>query len=136
MPQNDKVIFAIDFDGTIADNRYPEIGDPVPGAVETIKMLQRAGCHWILFTMRSGAFLERANAWCLSRGLYPWALNCNPEQHKWTNSRKVYAHYYIDDTAVGCPLRENPQRGGAPMVDWEGIRDLLPASVLIEKDSQ
>jgi len=136
MPQHDRVIIAIDFDGTLVDHRYPEIGDPVPGAVETVKMLQRAGCCWILLTMRSGAFLDKAHVWCTEHGLYPWALNHNPEQHSWTNSPKIYAHWYIDDAAIGCPLLANPRPGGRPMVDWEGIRDLLPASVLIEKDSQ
>jgi len=137
MPQHDRVIIAIDFDGTLVDNRYPEIGDPVPGAVETIRMLQRADCYWILLTMRSGSFLSDAYAWCVARGLYPWALNRNPEQHKWTSSPKVYAHWYIDDSAIGCPLLINPRPGGRPMVHWGGVRDLLPASCFMGgKDAQ
>jgi len=43
----------IDFDGTIVDHRFPEIGPPVPGAVEWMLRFQEAGAKLILFTMRS-----------------------------------------------------------------------------------
>ena len=43
----------IDFDGTIADHRFPEIGPPVPGALEWMAKFQEAGARLILFTMRS-----------------------------------------------------------------------------------
>ena len=30
---------AIDFDGTIVEERYPEIGEEIPFAIDTLKML-------------------------------------------------------------------------------------------------
>ena len=47
-------IIGIDFDGTIVEHKYPEIGNPVPGALETMKDLIQQGHKIILWTMRSG----------------------------------------------------------------------------------
>ena len=43
----------VDFDGTVVDHRYPEIGEPVPGAIKWLLRLQGCGARLILFTMRS-----------------------------------------------------------------------------------
>ena len=32
---------AVDFDGTIVEHRYPRIGEEIPFAVETLKLLQQ-----------------------------------------------------------------------------------------------
>ena len=34
------MIIAIDFDGTIVEHKYPEIGREIPFAIETLKRLQ------------------------------------------------------------------------------------------------
>ncbi len=44
---------AIDFDGTIVEHKFPEVGKPVPGAIEWMKKWQDAGAQLILWTMRS-----------------------------------------------------------------------------------
>lgn len=51
------------------------------------------------------------------------AINDNPEQLSWSLSRKVYAHLYIDDAALGCPLIA--VAGGRPYVDWVEVRKYL-----------
>ena len=33
------MIIAVDFDGTIVEHKYPEIGREIPFAIETLKML-------------------------------------------------------------------------------------------------
>jgi hypothetical protein len=129
-------IIAIDFDGTIADHRFPEIGKPVPGAFKWMKRLQAAGAKLILFTMRSdhrgepsaefpdvagGDYLTQAVEFCRKHGVEFWGINTNPEQQSWTRSPKAYAHTYVDDAAFGCPLKENPSAGGRPFVDWEAV---------------
>lgn len=115
------MIVAIDFDGTIAEHEFPEIGPEVPGAIDRLKSWQRQGHRLMLWTMRSGDTLEQAVQWCAERGLHFWAVNENPEQQDtgWSTSNKQYAHRYIDDAAVGCPLTENPY--GRPYVDWSKI---------------
>jgi hypothetical protein len=116
---------AIDFDGTIVDHRYPDIGSPVPGAIEWMKKFQEAGAQLILWTMRSGDRddgtdpLAEAVEYCRSNGVEFFGVNRNPTQAKWTRSPKAYAHCYIDDAAIECPLRDNPRMGGRPYVNWD-----------------
>ncbi len=134
------MILAIDFDGTIADHRFPDIGAPVPGAFRWLKRFQELGALLILFTMRSdgrsgigkqnGPVLTEAVEFCRANGVEFWAVNDNPEQAAWTGSRKVYAHAYIDDAAVGCPLRENPRLGGSPFVDWDKVGPAVEVLIL------
>jgi hydroxymethylpyrimidine pyrophosphatase-like HAD family hydrolase len=124
------MIIAVDFDGTIVEHEFPKIGPAVPGAFKSIKKLQESGHRLILWTMRSdgqecGDVLTQAVKFCEDNGIRFWAVNCNPEQHTWTTSNKSYAHLYIDDAALGCPLRENPRLGGRNYVDWDKVMELL-----------
>jgi ribonucleotide monophosphatase NagD (HAD superfamily) len=113
------MIVAIDFDGTIVTHEYPHIGTPVPGAIDAIKAMQAAGAKIILWTMRSGDTLSEALGYLESEGIDVWGANKNPEQD-WSTSPKAYAHRYIDDAAVGCPL-VRPNNGGRPFVDWYAL---------------
>ena len=118
------MFIAIDFDGTIVDHRFPEIGKPVPGAFEWMKKFKEAGADLILWTMRSdgqanGDVLTEAVKFCEDNGVVFDYINENPQN--WTTSPKAYAHFYIDDRAFGCPLRKNPRMGGQPMVDWSKV---------------
>lgn len=125
------MLIAVDFDGTIVDHRYPEIGRPVPGAFEWLQKFRENGATLILWTMRSGDTLAEAAEFLAKHGVGFEHLNDHPQD--WTDSRKVYAHVYIDDAAFGCPLRENPRMGGRPFVDWgrvgpEVLKMLAPAT--------
>lgn len=124
----DNLIIAVDFDGTIVTHEYPEIGKPVPGAIETLKELQARGDKLILWTMRSGETLDDAIRYCENNGIIFWGVNENPEQSKWTSSPKAYAHVYIDDAALNATLRDNP--GGRPFLDWFVVRHCLIAPSL------
>jgi len=126
------MIIAVDFDGTIVAHEFPAIGAESPGAFGWLKRWQRAGAKLILWTMRSdgrsddgkpqnGPVLTQAVEFCRANGLEFWAVNENPGQASWTNSPKAYAHLYVDDAALGVPLRENPKAGGRPMVDWSKV---------------
>lgn len=111
------MIIAVDFDGTIVEHDFPRIGPEVPGAFHWLRCLQDAGASLMLWTMRSGTYLDDAVSYCRARDLEFWAVNENPGQVTWTASRKQYAHLYIDDAALGCPLTY-PRVGAPPMVDW------------------
>ena len=65
------MIIAVDFDGTIVEHRYPEIGKEMPFAVATLCQLQRdmPGLHIVLWTVREGRLLQDAVEWCEKRGL-------------------------------------------------------------------
>lgn len=117
-------VVAVDFDGTCVDHRYPDIGGDVPGAVAALQAMIARDWKIILWTMRSGETLDAARQWFADHGIPLWGENRNPDQH-WSQSPKAYAHHYVDDAAVGCPLRENPRTGGRPYVDWDKVRDEL-----------
>lgn len=91
------MLLAVDFDGTIVENRYPEIGSPIPGAISTLLKLQKEGHRLILWTCREGQRLEEAVSFCRSKGIYFESCNENKFERI---GRKVYADYYIDDRNV------------------------------------
>lgn len=125
MPKAKVMKIAVDFDGTIVAHEFPEIGAPVPGALDTLRWLRENGHELYLWTMRSGETLQAAVDWLAGNGITFHAVNQNPTQHTWTASPKLYAQIYIDDAALGCPLRENPKMGGRPYVDWDAVRRIL-----------
>lgn len=126
------MIFAVDTDGTTHDHRYPDLGREVPDAARVLKRLVKAGHELILFTMRSGVFLDPIVAWYLNEHQIPLlGVNENPDQHTWTESPKVYAHRYIGDDALGCPLMQLAWMR-RPCVDWVAVEKLLEAQGFLE----
>lgn len=96
---------AVDFDGTIVEHRYPEIGKEIPFATDTLKMLIKENHQLILWSVREGKLLQDAVDWCHERGVDFWAVNKDyPEEDFGKNnhfSRKLKADYFIDDRMVG-----------------------------------
>ncbi|MCL2160308.1 MAG: HAD family hydrolase [Betaproteobacteria bacterium] len=115
---------AIDFDGTCVTHEYPEMGKDI-GAVPVLQWLVEQGHKLILFTMRSGVTLEDAIGWFKLNRIELYGIQKDPLQHSWTKSPKAYAHVYIDDAALGCPLMYNPEVSSRPYVHWPSIRDML-----------
>lgn len=97
------MIYAIDFDGTLCVDRYPEIGEPREEMISAVLDAQRAGDRFILWTCRVGERLEEAVNWSAAQGLTFDAVNDNlPDMialHG-KNCRKVFADGYIDDRNV------------------------------------
>ncbi len=126
-----EMIYAIDFDGTIVTHEFPQIGKPVPYALDHMRLLIKSGCQIILWTMRSGDLLDAAVQYLEDNGIELWGVNENPDQD-WSESPKAYAHRYIDDAAVGCPLIY-PDDGGRPYVDWP---KLFPGVDICDHDGE
>jgi hydroxymethylpyrimidine pyrophosphatase-like HAD family hydrolase len=106
MNLQDKLIIAVDFDGTIVEDAYPKIGKPRIFAFETLERLQSEGHRLILWTYRCGERLEEAVTFCKNNGIEFYAVNNSfPEEefdhHK---SRKIYADLFIDDRNIGGVL--------------------------------
>jgi len=98
------MILAIDFDGTISRGKYPAINGLQPYAKEVINRLFIDGHYLIINTCRSGDQLLEAINWMLQQGISFHRVNDNhPEQTAMynNNSRKIYAHIYIDDKNLG-----------------------------------
>ena len=95
---------AVDFDGTIVEDQYPDIGKEKRFAFMTLKALQKEGHQLILWTYRSGKFLEEAVAFCRQNGIEFYAVNRSyPEEEldETQMSRKIRADVFIDDRNIG-----------------------------------
>ena len=121
---------AVDFDGTCVTHDYPNVGKDI-GAIPVLQALDRNGHQLILNTMRSGKELEDAKDWFVFNSVWLYGANENPTQKRWTNSPKVYAHLYIDDAALGCPLKYDPNFHSRAYVDWKETASYLHARGLI-----
>jgi hypothetical protein len=97
------VKIAVDFDGTIVEHKYPEIGKEILFAFETLKQLINQKHQVILWTYRAGKELDEAVEFCRENGVEFFAVNKNyPEEHyDGSISRKIDADVYIDDRNIG-----------------------------------
>jgi hypothetical protein len=99
------MIIAVDFDGTIVTHKYPDIGEELPFAIETLKTLISEGHKIILWSVREGKLLDEAVNWCHKRGVDFYAINKDyPEEDISKNmyfSRKLKVDYFIDDRNIG-----------------------------------
>lgn len=112
------MIIAVDFDGTIVEHRYPEIGKEIPFAIATLKQLQAERHLLILWTVREGKLLDDAVDYCRKRGLEFYAVNANhPDEHipehPSSPCRKLKADLFIDDRNVG------------KLPDWGAIYEMV-----------
>ena len=117
----------LDFDGTVVKHAYPKVGDDI-GAVPVLKRLVRNGCHLVLNTMRSHNSagedtLQPALNWFEKQGVPLYGVNENPTQKEWTAPSKVYGDLYIDDGALGAPLKADGD--GLAYIDWNKVAVLL-----------
>ncbi len=98
-------IMAVDFDGTLVKDRFPEIGAEREKFCSFIRILQKMGVKSILWTSRTGSALREAIEWCEDHDLHFDAINENlPEVIELTggiDTRKVYADVYFDDRNRG-----------------------------------
>lgn len=121
---------AIDFDGTCVTHEFPKVGKEI-GAAPVIRQLVEAGHKIILFTMRDNDTLKDAEKWFKDNNIPLFASNDNPEA-RWSTSRKVFAHYYIDDMALGMPLKIDYELSNRPFVDWDKVELLLKMNQIIK----
>lgn len=105
-------IIAVDFDGCLCKNEFPNIGAANIDVIKRLLQEQKQGAKLILWTCRHGAKLRDVVTWC---GLPPHriffdAVNENlPEiinRYSGTDPRKIYADEYWDDKAVRMPAQE------------------------------
>ena len=98
----DKII-AVDFDGCLVVNKYPDVGEPIEKNIQKLKDEQAAGAKAILWTNRVEKYLEDALAFCELHGIIFDAVNENlPEiiEAFGGDPRKIFANEYWDDRAV------------------------------------
>lgn len=113
---------AVDFDGTLCADAFPEIGEPNRRCIAFVKKLAANGSKIILHTCRANGtrkLLDEAAAFCKAHEIPLFAVNENPgNTHParfgltHSDGRKVYADLYIDDKAL------NPAD-----ISWADIRE-------------
>jgi len=119
-------VIAVDFDGTLVESRFPGIG-PDLGAVPWLRQAQALGARLVLWTCRYGtARYVDARAWCGEHGLAFDLDMVELDDIDRLRIGKVRAELYIDDHALGVPLRSDAN--GRPAVDWE-----LAGPMLLER---
>ncbi len=96
------MIIAIDFDGTIVDHIFPDIGDIKPNAKEVINRLFDEDHYIIIWTCRYEPNDVRAMMEYLAvQGIKYHALNQNCPNLDFSPRPKIYADVYIDDRNLG-----------------------------------
>lgn len=137
----------IDFDGSCLTHEYPSLGKDI-GAVPVLKRLVKNGHNLILWTMRSdgqvdqllengyqihaGDFLTQAVEWFKENDIPLYGIQRNPEQDIWTSSPKAYAQLYIDDAALGCPLKFDEKLSRRPFIDWVRVEKMLEEMTILK----
>lgn len=97
-------IFAIDFDGTIVMDKYPDIGEPIQEAIDTIRVLNKLGHKIIIWSCRVEPQLSEMRDFLIVNNI-PFDYineNCPTKIAYYKNdTRKIGADYYIDDKMIG-----------------------------------
>lgn len=118
------MIIAIDFDGTIVKEEWPEPGEVFPNAKKIINHLYSLGHKIIINTCRSGKYEGMAERVLKNEGIkYTWINTNEPNLiHKYgTDCRKISADIYIDNRQLGgLPLVHN-----STDVNWDSIYNVL-----------
>jgi hypothetical protein len=125
----------LDFDGTVVEHAYPQIGRCNFGCIEVIKKLQDSGHKIILNTMRSefaDGSLEQAlrwfqNSWRVSKNkdieLKPFeevtVFKVGPGSWDWDEFIRTGV-IFIDDYSYNMPLKPAVMVKGN-MVDWDEV---------------
>ena len=96
-------IIAVDFDGTIVRDFWPNIGTIKQDVVEQMREEKDKGTYIIIWTCRSGEDIQRMQDFLDKHDIpydrinanAPWILDA------WKrDNRKIFAHEYIDDKAT------------------------------------
>lgn len=120
------MIIAVDFDGTIVEHKYPEIGKELPFATATLRQLIKDGHKLILWSVREGELLKEAVKWCEERGVRFYSVNADLDEDDCDQpqsphySRKIKADMFIDDRNIG----------GLP--DWGTIYQMISRRMTYE----
>ena len=110
-------VLAVDYDGTIVEGSYPEVGAFKQDVIAKVKeFMANVHCEVVLWTCREGSALEEATKRCEEAGLKFDAINANaPTANAWIANevkttgdsfagRKIYADFYADDKAMNLDI--------------------------------
>lgn len=117
---HDKFI-VVDFDGTLAeDHKFPDMGDPMPGAVKAMKKLKDAGFEIVIFTCRLNRIHGTREVEKQREAIKEWLERYEVPYDRIDEGEdgKPFAKFYIDNKNL-------EYRGGN---DWERLTSRILAS--------
>lgn len=134
-----KKIIAVDFDGTLCEDKWPAIGEPHEALFKYLLNARAEGASIILWTCRTNELLIDAIEWCLQFGLYFDAVNENTKETSHAFGRggaKVYADQYIDDKAYhdfNLPFRSKDDLYSSMTVynEYDNVDKLNPSETVL-----
>jgi hypothetical protein len=106
------MVIAVDFDGTIVEHEFPDIGPLKEGAIEALMAFKKAGHQIVIWTCRKGEE-EKELRQFLTEKQIPFDTINSPVPGFDLSTRKIYADVYIDDKALR--FKDN----------WSEIRKML-----------
>lgn len=95
-----KTPIVIDFDGTICEHKFPDIGEPTPDVREALETLKKAGYRIIIHTCRTASYWKG-----IIPGNQPKLIEGFMKYHKlpydtiWMPDKPIGVAY-IDDKAI------------------------------------
>ena len=129
----------LDFDGTVVEHYFPEIGVENPHAIKVIARLQAAGHEIVLNTYRADIDVQHVHEALefihsfegiqqpiekfLPQKLEPRSFDLDVA--------KESNQLYIDDIATGIPMRRNIVLEHGMMVDWVELEKKLEEGGII-----
>ena len=130
----------LDFDGTVVEHYFPEIGAENPHAIKVIARLQAAGHEIVLNTYRADIDVQHVHEALdfihsfdeiqqpiekfLPEKLDPRSFDLD--------IAKESNQLYIDDIATGIPMRRNIVLEYGMMVDWVELEKKLEEAEIIQ----
>jgi len=96
------MIIAVDFDGTLCENTFPDIGEPKREVISWVKSRAQQGDELILWTCRENEYLKAAVEWCKKYEITFVSINENSPkiQARGFAFRKIFADRYLDDRSL------------------------------------
>lgn len=93
-------VIAVDFDGTIVESKFPEIGELKQDIADKVREEKAKGNVIIIWTCRGGKELNEALQFLITNEIPYDYVNENPLNPYGDTTRKIYADEYWDDKAV------------------------------------
>ena len=96
-------VIAVDFDGTLCESDWPNIGEAKNDVIEQLQLCRQCAIKIVLWTCREGEHLEKALKWCEEYEIKFDAVNANTAErmaYYGNDIRKIGADEYWDDKAV------------------------------------
>jgi hypothetical protein len=135
-----KMKIYLDFDGTVVEHYFPEIGAENPNALNVISRLQTAGHEIILNTYRADIdqqHVQEALDFIHSLEVLAYPIEkflpqkLEPRSFDLSQAKESN-QLYIDDIAEGIPMRRNIVLEHGMMVDWVGLEKILEVAGIFE----